>query len=244
MSDSTRERYIKGHGRNLKDRSSYLHSNHNLSEELLAEIENSLGPGAKILEVGCGGGHAAAAMAALGFNVTATDISPVAVEVAKQNYPDIEFAAADALELDYPDSSFDAVIAIEFIEHLTTPKRFIHEAARLLRPHGLLFIKTPNRLLHDVYYRKTANVSVWHPSVMSRKEIQQMLAAEGLSVHFVKTRRIPDHQMKKLLAKAGAFGPLVKSVIGTIPVGLFPVGWQPSLIAVAKRHEDRASVKR
>lgn len=237
MSDSARERYIEGHTRNLADRSSYLYSDHSLAAELLIEIKSCLDPGAKILEVGCGGGHAAAVLARLGFVVTATDISPVAIEVAKKNYPHIDFAVADAIDLKYQDGSFDAIVAVEFIEHLEAPERLIGEADRLLGPRGLFFIKTPNRLLHDLYYRKTANVSVWHPSVMSVKELAGKLATAGFDSRFVKTESLPDYQINKAAAKVGPLGALAKTVLRWAPVVLLPVGLQPSLICVAKRRK-------
>lgn len=240
MSNPARERYIEGHTRNLADRSSYLHSDHSFSAELQMEIKSCLDPGAKILEVGCGGGHAAAALARLGFIVTATDISPVAIEVAKESYPQVTFAVADALDLSYPDGSFDAVVAIEFIEHLAAPERFIEEAGRLLAPRGLFFIKTPNRLLHDLFYRKTADVSVWHPSVMSAPVLAEKLAAAGFSSRFVKMGSLPAYQIKKAADKLGPLGALAKSVLRWAPVGLLPVGLQPSLMCVAAKAGDRS----
>lgn len=243
MSGPARERYIKGHTRSRADRSSYLYSDHSLAKELLMEIKSCLEPGAKVLEVGCGGGHAAAALARLGFAVTATDISPVAVEIAGENYPGINFAAADALDLNYPDGSFDAVVAVEFIEHLESPERLMAEAGRLLGPRGMFFIKTPNRLLHDLYYRKTANVSEWHPSVMSAKELAGKLAAAGFEPRFVKMAGLPDYQIKKAADRLGQAGRLASAVLRRAPVGWLPVGLQPSLICVAKRRETPRKIE-
>lgn len=234
-SSASREHYIKGHSRNLKDKSSYLHSDHSFVDELANELKLSLDPGSKVLEVGCGGGHSAAFMARLGFKVTAIDFSTVAIETAKENYKDVIFNTGDATDLKFNDVDFDAVVGIEMIEHLEDPKKFIKEAARVLRPGGNLFIKTPNRLLHDLYYRNNERISLWHPSVMSAKELMELLGSVGFSVRFVKTKRLPGYQAKKLLSKLGPLASVVKPVVRSLPIGFLPLGLQPSLIVVATK---------
>ncbi|HMS39813.1 MAG TPA: methyltransferase domain-containing protein, partial [Pyrinomonadaceae bacterium] len=42
------------------------------------------------------------------------------------------------------DNKFDAIFAIEIIEHLENPFRFVRECAKLLKPGGLFFVTTPN----------------------------------------------------------------------------------------------------
>ncbi len=234
-SPASREHYIEGHSRNLKDRSSYLHSDHSFIDELAQALKNSLDPGSKVLEVGCGGGHSAAYMARLGFRVTAIDFSTVAIETAKENYRDVVFVTGDANDLKFEDADFDAVVAIEMIEHLEDPRKYIAEAARVLRPGGSLFIKTPNRLLHDLYYRKNERISLWHPSVMSARELMELLDSGGFSVRFVKMNRLPGYQVKKLLSKLGPLASVVKPVARVLPIGFLPLSMQPSLIAVATK---------
>ena len=234
-SPASREHYIEGHSRNLKDKSSYLHSDHSFVDELANALKLSLDPGSKVLEVGCGGGHSAAYMARLGFDVTAIDFSTVAIEAARGNYREVNFVVGDATDLKFKDSDFDAVVAIEMIEHLEDPKKFLEEAARLLRPGGNLFIKTPNRLLHDLYYRKNERISLWHPSVMSASELMKLLDSAGFSARFVKTKRLPAYQAKKLLSKLGPMASVVKPVVRSLPIGFLPLGLQPSLIVVAAK---------
>jgi SAM-dependent methyltransferase len=225
--------YAASHDRRLADRSSYLWSNHSLVEELIAEIRLRLDPGASVLEVGCGGGHTAAALHSLGFTVTATDFSETALTAAGESYPEISFIRADATDLGFEDNSFDAVIAVELIEHLADPERHIKEVRRVLRDRGVYFIKTPNRLLHDLYYRGTPEINRWHPSVMSARELEKRLVSEGFKVRFVPTRRLPDYQIKKAEAKFGPAAKLLVPVLKAVPINWLPIGMQPSLICAA-----------
>jgi 2-polyprenyl-6-hydroxyphenyl methylase/3-demethylubiquinone-9 3-methyltransferase len=56
-----------------------------------------------------------------------------------------EYFRADALALPWGDHSFDAACMMDFLEHVETPEAAIHEAARILKPGGLLFFHTFNR---------------------------------------------------------------------------------------------------
>lgn len=232
---ATRDHYASGHKRNLDDESSYLHSDHSLIYEMAEALKNSLDPGARVLEVGCGGGHTAGFMTSLGFKVTAVDFSSVAVGTAEKNYPKCDFRVGDAMSLDFGDGSFDAVVSIEMIEHLKDPQSHLSEIKRVLTSSGSYFIKTPNRVLHDIYYRKNENIKQWHPSVMSTKQLADALALAGFSANFVKMRRLPDYQVKKFLDKLGIIGPFAKPVIKALPMGLLPIWLQPSMIVVARK---------
>lgn len=225
--------YAAGHDRKLADASSYLHSDHSLVEELVFAIKTGLDPGAKVLEVGCGGGHTAANLCRLGFEVTATDFSETALEQAARSYPDVDFQAADATDMAFPDSSFDGVVAVELIEHLADPRAHVREVHRVLHGRGTYFVKTPNRILHDYYYRKNPEVARWHPSVMSAGELRSLLVSEGFDTRFVRMRRLPAYQIDKALTKLGPLAGLAKPILRSAPLGWLPSAAQPSLICVA-----------
>src|SRR5687768_6085323 len=77
------------------------------------------------------------------------DVLPVDVSRDHWHVPDIPVAIADldsefASDIASNGSKFDAVVAIEIIEHLENPFRFVRECAKLLKPGGLLFLTTPN----------------------------------------------------------------------------------------------------
>ncbi len=70
---------------------------------------------------------------------------------------------------------------------------------------------------------------------MSAKELMELLGSVGFSVRFVKTKRLPGYQAKKLLSKLGPLASVVKPVVRSLPIGFLPLGLQPSLIVVATK---------
>lgn len=103
--------------------------------------------GEEILEVGCGSGYYTRELARLGARVTATEIAPSALAQARRNAGDVaEFRIEDAQRLSFAPASFDKVLLSEVIEHVPEPERAVAEAARVLRPGGVLAVSTPSRL--------------------------------------------------------------------------------------------------
>ena len=109
--------------------------------------------GARVADVGCGGGLLAEALARAGASVTAVDLAPAMIQVAKLH------ARAAALEIDYRceavealasrmPAGFDVVTCMEMLEHVPEPSGTVQALARLLRPGGTLFVSTLNRSLH------------------------------------------------------------------------------------------------
>jgi SAM-dependent methyltransferase len=74
--------------------------------------------------------------------VTGVDQSPAFVQMARELAPDggIEFAVADAHELPFSDASFDVAIAHTLLSHVRDPLAVVREAARVVRPGGLVAI--------------------------------------------------------------------------------------------------------
>jgi 2-polyprenyl-6-hydroxyphenyl methylase/3-demethylubiquinone-9 3-methyltransferase len=106
--------------------------------------------GKRVLDVGCGGGILAEAMAGRGAHVTGIDLSEKSLRVAElhqlESGADVgyeramaeDFAAAHAGE-------FDVVTCMELLEHVPQPSSVVAACARLARPGGQVFFSTINR---------------------------------------------------------------------------------------------------
>ena len=106
--------------------------------------------GRDVLDVGCGGGILAEAMARRGARVVGIDLAQAALEVAELHALDAgvpvqyRLQSAEDLARQSPDS-FDVVTCMEMLEHVPEPAQVIGALARLVRPGGHVFISTINR---------------------------------------------------------------------------------------------------
>lgn len=95
-----------------------------------------VGPGTRLLDVGCGGGRAVGESAALGAAATGVDANVGMVAAARERWPGQRFEVAAAEALPYPDGSFDACRAEKVLHELTDPAAAVAEAYRVLVPGG------------------------------------------------------------------------------------------------------------
>ena len=113
--------------------------------------------GKSALDVGCGGGILAEAMARRGARVKGIDLSGKALKVAQLHSlesriaVDYEAISAEDLALRSP-SSFDVVTCMELLEHVPDPASTVRACARLARPGGQVFFSTINRNLKSYLF--------------------------------------------------------------------------------------------
>ncbi len=106
--------------------------------------------GAQVLDVGCGGGLLSESLAGEGAHVTAIDLAPELVKVAKLHRlesgvaVDYRLQSVESLAAEQP-ASFDAITCMEMLEHVPDPGSIITACATLLKPGGRLFMSTLNR---------------------------------------------------------------------------------------------------
>ncbi len=108
--------------------------------------------GLRVLDVGCGGGILAEAMAARGSRVTGIDLAAKPLKVAQlhllETGLEVEYRliAPETLAREAP-GSFDVVTCMELLEHVPDPALTVQACSDLVRPAGHVFFSTINRNL-------------------------------------------------------------------------------------------------
>jgi len=136
-----------------------------------------LPPGASILDFGCGQGIFVKIAKEFGYQAFGYDIDSRAV--------------ADFYSLkEIPNHFFDAVVCFDVIEHVSNPQKFLKNISQKLKPEGLLFITTPNRL--GLAGRIIKNkfwglVPQGHKNVFTLSQMEELLKDAGFKIIEAKT---------------------------------------------------------
>ena len=160
--------------------------------------------GVRVLDIGCGAGLAAEALARRGYDVLGLDAAGETIAAAEAH------AAGQGLRLAYrvgaPEmlaaegSRFPVVTALEVIEHVADPAAFVRTLAALVQPGGLAFLSTLNRTARSFLSAKVGAEYLlrWLPvgthdwrKFRSPEELGALLRQAGLRVTDV-TGLAPD----------------------------------------------------
>ncbi len=106
--------------------------------------------GARVLDVGCGGGLLAEALVRQGAEVTAIDLADrnigAATRHAQESGLSVDYRVASVEEIATQEAGrYDIVTCLELLEHVPDPARTVAACARCLRPGGTAFFSTINR---------------------------------------------------------------------------------------------------
>lgn len=146
-----------------------------------------VGPGMRVLDVGCATGVAAEALNNLGVelpNVTGIDVSSYAIGVARSRVPHATFRVGD-IETTEIEGEYDLVLLLDVLEHVSQPERLLTRIASHLSPGGRIVVTTPDP---DCWQRRVFG-SRWtefhlgeHVVFVGKEWFRRVAATSGLSV--------------------------------------------------------------
>ena len=162
-----------------------------------------------VIDLGCGVGYGTVALAkARARKVYGIDINKDAIEYAKAQYchKNITYSVKDALNTKLPSRIADVVIAFEVIEHAKNPKKFLQEAARLLKPDGIFIMSTPNS-------EASFGNNPYHIKEFTLQELTKILSTFKI-LHFYGQHKVNKRIIKLYKTIANRVGiPLVRQLL-------------------------------
>lgn len=129
----------------------WLRTLHNMVPARLRYFDRLVGNwrGRSVLDLGCGGGFMAEAMAAKGAHVTGLDPAREALAAARRHAEErglgIDYREGRGEELPFEDGAFDIIVSCDALEHVEDLGRVLDEVARVVKPGGLFLFDTINR---------------------------------------------------------------------------------------------------
>jgi 2-polyprenyl-3-methyl-5-hydroxy-6-metoxy-1,4-benzoquinol methylase len=169
-------------------------------------LQSYVAPESHVLDLGCGTGEMACAMAATGFRVTACDISEQMLSGASSApfSHAVEWVLLEPSWLTFPflAKRFDAVVASSVLEYVEDPKIVLGECARVLRPAGVMVFTIPDPRQPIRRLERLASVVARSPLV--RTAGQHWPSLEGYMTYLkVSTQRHPVSWWSAAAEQAG-----------------------------------------
>ncbi len=160
-----------------------------LHESMFAFLEKHVHSGASVLDAGAGYGAMSLRLHEAGYRVEACDADISDWQVSQVPVWELDF------NRDLPDATkkYDAIIAVEVIEHLENPRKFLRDCGRLLGPGGKLLFSTPNVLSidsrrifvttgHFFSFRRNSIAESGHSTILPYWLLEEMMGLGGYRI--------------------------------------------------------------
>jgi len=125
----------------------------------------------EVADIGCGAGTQCQLWAERGHRVHGVDVNEPLIRLAEKRCHEqglaVEFQVGTATQLPWADASMDVCLVPELLEHVVDWQSCVREAARVLRPGGLLYLSTTNVLCPK---QQEFNLPLysWYPGPLKR----------------------------------------------------------------------------
>lgn len=193
-------------------------------------LAGAVGPGTRLLDVGCGNGYIASRFLERGCRVVGIDLSEQGISIARQAHPAARWellAADDHILENLNEEPFDLVISTEVVEHLYDPRSYVRGCYAALKPGGRFICSTPYHgywknlalaLFNKFDFHFTALWDGGHIKFWSRQTLSRLLAEAGFeNLEFRGAGRCPYLWMSMVMAGQ-------KPVAGQSPEETRPIG--------------------
>lgn len=176
----------------------------------------------KALEVGFGRGVYLPALTEMYDEVVAIDLDEDLLKHGRSlaaKYPNLHLASDDITHSALPDNTFDIVLCTEVVEHIADSAKAIAEMHRILRPHGVLVLSTPQprspvELLAKIAFKpgivnlvrliyKEPVYETGHINLMSERQVTGQLRAAGFTIRERHKSGVYLPMIAELLGKTG-----------------------------------------
>jgi len=179
--------------------------------EVVLRIRDPRGSGDRfdVLDVGCGAGTQCRFWTGKGHRYQGVDINEplirLASERAAENGLAARFKVGSATALPFPDASFDVCLVPELLEHVEDWRSCLEEAVRVLRPGGVVFVSTSNKLC-PVQEEFVLPGYSWYPAPLKRWIVRRALTDKPALANYAKYPAVHWFSFYQLRAFFATFG--------------------------------------
>ena len=137
----------------------------------VAQARGLAKPQLDVADIGCGGGTQSILWAELGHKVHGLDVNQPLLELARRRAAEtrlpLAFELGSATQLPWPNDSMDVCLLLELLEHVVDWQACLSESVRVLRPGGILFLTTSNKLC-PIQQEFRLPLYSWYPKPLKR----------------------------------------------------------------------------